>query len=801
VENNNLLNDQKNDLKEIILLLFFYKKIFIITIISFLLIAFTYNKITTPRYKNELYLLIGENNSNAFLGSKDLSEGFGFFGEKKNVENELGILGSYTLVYNTVRRLNMDISYYQRKDFIPIVIFDFAPFSIYRETYKETPFIVVPNSISPRPIGLNFYITVLSSDKFRIAARGENLSLFNSTGNEFIRKVGEIEIDKVYRFGEEIVSGNFNFKIVVNNNFFVNNFINKTFYFVFNNINEVAQYYQTALDVRTSTPNSSLVRVSVVGGNYEEVTDFLNEYSEVYIERNLQKKNNVANSTIDFINSQLSDVSDSLRKAENKLQNFRTSNQVMNLSLQGEQFLRNLNDLESQKAILDTKARYYNSIKEYIENNKKISDLVTPVGSELDPILNGLINSLIQLSGDRVSLLNNNNNPENIQPSATDIKINNLKSTILENANYYIKTLNNSIGDLNDRIEELNRDILKLPRTERELFGIERKTKLNDAIYAFLLEKRSEAQIAKASNIPDYEVIDKARVIGKGIVSPKKSLNYALALLLGILLPALVIVSRKTLSWKITDLRDVNLISDYPVLGQIIHNNKKSINIIQDFPKSRISESFRSVRTNLSFFLQGKDNQIVLITSTMSGEGKSFFASHLATVLSYYDKKVLLIGFDLRKPALFSQFGNTDLLGMSSYLIRSANFEDIVQKTEIQNLEFIPAGPIPPNPSELIASERTQEFLELAREMYDFIIIDTPPIGAVTDAFLMMKQVDLNIFLIRMNYTNKDALRNSVRALKNSNIQNISTIINDIESDEKTYRYKYYDEKKKNPEG
>ncbi len=797
MENTNLFNDQKNDLKEIILLLYSYKKIFIITIISFLFIAFIYNKSATPKYKNDLLLLIGENNSNAFLNSKDISEGFGLFGEKKNVDNELGILGSYTLIFNTVKNLNMDISYYQRKDILPIRIFNFSPFSTYREIYRETPFVVVPSSISPRPINVNFFVTILSSDKFRLTADDDNVYMYNYVENEVIKKVPKISVDKVYRFGEDITNANFNFKLAINNNYFINDFVGKTFYFVFNDISDVARYYQAAIDIKTSAPNSSLVKVSVVGGNLEEISDFLNEYSDVYLQRNLKKKNNVANATIDFINSQLSDVSDSLRNAENKLQNFRTSNQVMNLSFQGEQILKNLNDLESQKATLEGKEKYYRSIKDYIETNKEISDLVAPAGSELDPILNGLINQLITLNGERLSVLNNNNNSKNLRLNTIDIQINNLKSTILENANYYIKTLIVSLNDVNERISNYNRDVSKLPKTERELFGMERSTKLNDNIYTYLLEKRSEAQIAKASNIPDYEVIDKSRIIGQGPVSPKKSLNYALALLLAFILPSLVIVSKKTLSPKVTDLREISAISDFPVLGQIIHNNKKSSNIIQEFPKSRISESFRSVRTNLSFFSQGKENQIMLVTSTMSGEGKSFFATHLATVLSFYDKRVLLIGFDLRKPALFNQFGNTDLLGVSSFLIRTANFEDIVQKTEIQNLDFIPAGPIPPNPSELIASERTQELFELIREMYDFIIIDTPPIGAVTDAFLLMKMVDLNIFLIRMNFTNKDALRNSIRSLKNNNIANVSSIINDIESDDKVYGYKYYEEKKK----
>jgi len=800
VEKTKQFEDQKNDLKEIIVLLYSYKKIFIITIICFLFFAFIYNKSATPRYKNDILILIGENNnSNSFLNSKDMAQGFGLFGEKKNVDNELGILGSYTLIYNTVKNLNMDISYYQRQDILPIRIFDFSPFTVFRETYKETPFLVVPNNLSPRPINVNFFITILSNDKFRINAKGVNVELYNYLENEVIKKVSNVEIDnKVFRFGEDITSGYFNFKLAINSNYFINDYIGKTYYFVFNNTSDVARYYQSALDVRTSTPNSSLVKVAVSGGNFEEVTDFLNEYSDVYLQRNLDKKNNVADATIDFINNQIADVSDSLRNAENRLQNFRTANQVTNLSLQGEQILKDLNDLQSQRAVLVTKSRYYNSIKEYIETNKKISDLIAPAGSELDPILNGLINNLIQLSSDRVSILNNNNNLKNPRLNTLDIQINNLKSTILENANYYVKTLTASLEDINNRIANLNRDISKLPKTERELFGIERKTKLNDNIYNFLLEKRSEAQIAKASNIPDYEIVDKARNGESGPVSPKKSMNYALAIILGILLPSLVIVSRKTLSTKITEIREIHSVSEYPILGQIIHNNKKSINIIQDFPKSRISESFRSVRTNLSFFSQGKDNQIILITSTMSGEGKSFFATHLATVLSYYDKRVLLVGFDLRKPALFNQFGNTDLLGMSSYLIRSANFDDIVQKTEVQNLDFIPAGPIPPNPSELIASERTQEFLELVREMYDFIIIDTPPIGAVTDAFLLMKQVDLNIFLIRMNYTNKEALRTSVNSIRNNNIHNIAAVINDIDSDEKTYGYKYYDEKKKN---
>jgi tyrosine-protein kinase Etk/Wzc len=279
VEKTFVLNDQKNDLKEIILLLYSYKKIFIITAVVFLFIAVIYNKSATPRYKNDLLLLIGENNANAFMSSKDLSEGFGLFGEKKNVDNELGILGSYTLIFNTVKNLNMDISYYQRKDILPISFLGFSPFTTYRETYKETPFVVVPNAISPRPINVNFYVTILpGGDRFRLVADDEDIYMYNYVENAIIKRVPSIRIERVYRFGEEIREPNFNFKLAINNNFFINDFVGKTFYFVFNNISDVASYYQSAIDIKTSAPNSSLVKVSVIGGNLEEITDFLNEY-------------------------------------------------------------------------------------------------------------------------------------------------------------------------------------------------------------------------------------------------------------------------------------------------------------------------------------------------------------------------------------------------------------------------------------------------------------------------------------------------------------------------------------------
>jgi tyrosine-protein kinase Etk/Wzc len=407
-----------------------------------------------------------------------------------------------------------------------------------------------------------------------------------------------------------------------------------------------------------------------------------------------------------------------------------------------------------------------------------------------DPQLTSLINQLTELNSQRSYFLDNQS-IKNPQVPLLNAQINNLKKTILENIDYIVNTSQITIMDIDNRINKLKQEVNNLPNIEKELINIQREFQLNDAIYTFLLTKRSESQIARASNSPDYEIVDPSKLSSAMQVSPKKQMIYISAFFLGLMIPIGVVMLLSAFDDSINDKRDLEKLSSYPILGTIARNEKRSMLPIVEYPKSMIAESFRSVRTSLQFFHKGQPKKKVLVTSSMSGDGKTFIAMNLASAFSYFGKKTLLLEFDLRNPKIAEYLHINGEKGLSSYLINDARLEDIIQKTDIKNLDVIPTGQVPPNPVELIASDNTQHLIEILESIYDYIVIDTPPIGVVTDSFLIMDHSDANIFAVRLNYTNKKLYSSIVRDLEQKEIPNIAVIIND---DEEKAQSVYYDD-------
>jgi tyrosine-protein kinase Etk/Wzc len=231
--------------------------------------------------------------------------------------------------------------------------------------------------------------------------------------------------------------------------------------------------------------------------------------------------------------------------------------------------------------------------------------------------------------------------------------------------------------------------------------------------------------------------------------------------------------------------------TNFPILGKIFHNFHRSKQIVNDHPNSSVTESFRAVRTNFQFFSEGGKRQVLLITSSASGEGKTFSSINLGSVFALNGHKTILLEFDLRRPKIHQEFNSSNIIGISSFLIDKANIEDIIVPTHIENMDLISAGPAAPNPAELIGSERTGELIDKLKEMYDYIIIDSAPAGILTESQLLMKYTDLNIFVIRLDKTIKEACKNALRLFENNKLCNVSILINDLNVKRKSYKYGY----------
>jgi tyrosine-protein kinase Etk/Wzc len=370
--------------------------------------------------------------------------------------------------------------------------------------------------------------------------------------------------------------------------------------------------------------------------------------------------------------------------------------------------------------------------------------------------------------------------------------IHNLKLVIIENARNNLGTLDISLKNADDQINKVENEIHNLPVTERQYINIERKFNLNNNIYIYLLQKRAEAGIAKASNIADNKILDPAHVENAVKVSPKNSLNYMLALAIGLLLPFLIILIYDYFNNKIVDKSDIERNTTIPVIGAVGHNDTMAEIAVIENPKSSLAESFRSIRTNLQYLVTDEETKIISVSSALSSEGKTFVALNLASIIAMSDIKTLLLGMDLRKPKMHKIFNINNNVGVSTMLIGESNFDEIIYPTNVKNLYICPAGPIPPNPAELLNSDRLNEFLKEISKKFQYVVMDTPPLAIVTDAQILNKLSNINLFILRQKFSNKGVLQFIQNLYEKKEFRNLALVINDIKvSGYYGYAYRY----------
>ena len=309
-----------------------------------------------------------------------------------------------------------------------------------------------------------------------------------------------------------------------------------------------------------------------------------------------------------------------------------------------------------------------------------------------------------------------------------------------------------------------------------------------------MLEKRAEAKITKASNLPDYVIVEPAAMEGLKPVSPDKKRNYIIGFFLGLAVPFVVLMVGSAMNVKVQSQEDIERLTDVPVLGKILHNKYKTRNVMFEFPKSNIAESFRALRTNLDFYVKGGHKKVIMVTSSLEGEGKSFISLNIAMSYAQLGRKTILLDFDLRKrKIIFDEKTETGREGLSSYLINKANLEDIIIKSPHENLDYIPAGVLPPNPTELMALEKTEKLITRLKSEYDYIVVDTTPLAQVTDAFLLINNAEVKIIVARYNLTIKKVLSLIMRDLSHKNIDHVCIVLNDnrLNRDQLGYGYGY----------
>ncbi len=758
------------------------KYLYITIIVLCVAAAVLYNVFSTKVYEASASLSPVENKTSSILGSQQLFGGLQSLESLTNIENDITNLSSFALVYSTVTSMNLEVSYFREHKKV---------LTQTEELFPTSPFSVVIDKSHVQPIDAKIYVSILDESSYRLTISQKKVSFYNYVDNEIVSEDNTLEVDTICKFNETVSNRELKFSISLNReNLNPNSKIKYSYYFKLNHLDFLAKGFLKNLEVEKASPLASIINVKFTATNLDKTITFLNRYLTSFLDENLDKKNTVARSTVNFIDSQISEISDSLVLSESALRNYKSANQVMDLSFQGQRIYEQIASIETERANLQVQERYYKYVINYFNLNESGAGLAPPSSMNVsDPIINQLITNLNDLNSQRATVVGESNPQKNIFLNTIDTKIKNQRQTILENFTNNLNTLTLSLNELDYRQDKLSKEISKLPRTEMNMVSMQRKFNLNDVIYTFLLQKRSEAAISLASNYPDYEIVEPARTITSKITSPKKIINYMMALFLGLLIPTLYLMIRDFFDDKIRSINDAEYMLHRSVLSVIYSNNLKSETVVAEFPKSAISESFRNLRSSLFLKSDHEKSKVILITSSQPQDGKSFVSMNLASSIASVGYKTVLIDCDLRRPTLHIKLKEDNITGITNYMIKKASPEDIIRNTSITNLDFISAGPVIPNPSELMESGVLDSLISFLKTNYDYIVIDTTPVGIVSDAILLMKYSSKVLMVIRNNYTRKDIFANVINNLKTNKLNNYDIIYNDLNLHKSSYRH------------
>ncbi len=766
--------EQSVDIKQLIYICLSHWYLFVICVFVALVIGFVINRYKPSVYQTSGTVLIKSDQAfDPTMLMTNLNMG------KSNVENEMAILRSYTLMERAIKKMNLEVSYYEKGRVST------------SELYKTAPFMVEFDRSVPQAVGLTYEISGLGGETMSLHGTSDFLAKYDYVLCRSLPSVlGKIEIDTKCKQGEWVDNGYNRFRIVLNENYNAETDNSRKLSFKLNSypslVSQLSNY-----TVTTTSKQSSVASIVITGNNPNKIVEYINMLMTEYVNRGLEKKNQVSENTIRFIDEELTGIQESLGSAATELQEFRTQNDLMNLDLQASQIYNNLQALEKERAEMTVNVKIYKRLQDYIK--EQIDDpenLAAPSTMGIaDPLLNQLVRDLVTLSQTKATqlLTQTEQHPQIVKLNEQIVTT---KKTLLETINNLVINAEMGLDEINKRIAKTVSETKVLPEKQQQLIDYQRNFNFSEETYKYLMQRRAEAQILKASNTPDNEILDLAKMERTYCISPRTSMNYLIAIILGLLIPALYLFLKDFFNVSISDRKDVEKLTNFPIIGQVAQTSSKDPLVVVNSPKAPIAESFRSIRTNIEFITQGKTKCTVLVTGDMQSIGKTFNAINVASIYALYGKKTVLLGFDLRKPKLFKEFGLNNNIGLSSFLSNKEPFENIIQSTSaIPSLDIITSGPIPPNPAELIASEKCDELFQLLRERYDYIIIDTPPVGLVTDAFLLMRHSDVNLFIVRQGVTNKNIFGTIIKDMETRGLK-MSIVLNGIQTN-KGYGYGY----------
>lgn len=745
---------------------------FVVSIIICIACAWGYLRLTTPIYNISATVLIkDEKKGGGASMSSDLEKmGLeGFVSSSSNVDNEIEVLRSKSLAREVVSNLGLFVTYMDEDEFPS------------KELYHTSPVLVS--------------LTHQEADK--LPGRMEINMILQPTGALGVQiTVGEKEYQKqfdklpaVFPTDEGTVAffaNNDTLSAVCPENItkerHITAFINRPF--------SVLKEYVNSLSIAPTSKTTSVVVISLENTNTRRGRDYINKLLEMYNINANNDKNEVAQKTAEFIDERIGIISKELGSTEQDLENFKRSAGITDLSSEAQIALTGNAEYEKKRVENQTQINLVMDLQRYMKGNE-YEVLPSNIGLQ-DAASAGAIDRYNQMLVERKRLLRTSteNNPTIIN---LDTSIRAMRTNVQATLDATLKGLQITKEDLAREASRYSRRINDAPTQERQFVSIARQQEIKSGLYLMLLQKREENAITLAATANNAKIIDEA-LADDNPISPKKMLVYLAALVLGVGLPVGVIYLIGLTKFKIEGRADVEKLTSLPVVGDIPLADEKTGSIaVFENQNNLMSETFRNVRTNLQFMLENGKN-VILVTSTISGEGKSFISANLAISLSLLGKKVVIVGLDIRKPGLNKVFNIPKKEhGITQYLTNTtANLMDFVQPSDInKNLFILPGGTVPPNPTELLARGGLEKAIETLKANFDYVILDTAPVGMVTDTLLIGRVADLSVYVCRADYTHKAEFTLINELAENNKLPNLCIAVNGLDLNSRKYGYYY----------
>lgn len=768
-----------SDLKSYLTRIFSNWKWFLLTIPLALLVAYYVNLSTKRVYGLNSTIAIKEQQNPLFSSSTNIA--FNWGGVSDKVESIRRVLSSRSHNEQVVKDLEFYINYLKE-----------GRFRI-EDAYGETPFLVRLEPNQFQLLNKKIKIDFVDNTNFKLTVDFEDAKKAKMV-NYDQDKIHVYDIDKpqvsgAYELDKPINLPFLNLTLESKEGF--GNIAGKSFMISFQSLNDAVKKYN---NVRAnSIRNTSLLNVTSMGSNKKRLVDYINKSVDVLIENQLKLKTDYARQTLEFIDEQFKNTQDSLQLIEDDIGKYKELKDIYNLSSEGSQIFRETIDLDKTYISLQERMEYYNNLENYINTSQNLSNIPAPAVINVeDATISPKITDLTQLSASKEQLLKEvtSNHPSVV---TLNQQIETSKNVLLENISSVKSVIEVGLRNSKRKLNSYNYQLKKLPKKEQQLLSYQRKYAMTESNYKYLLQKRYEADIAIAASVSDITILDKAKDTGQISTEPRQGFNYVIALLLGVIIPLFVLIFLELVDTKVHTVEDIERITSIPVLGVVGRSTAKTNLSVFEKPKDVVAEAFRALRSNLHFLFDRKNlgkSKVIVVTSSIGGEGKTFVSMNLATVFAMSNKKTVIVGLDLRKPKIFDDFGMKNNVGVVNYLIGNEKIEDVISKTHIENLDFITAGPIPPNPSELILSNATAEMIEYLKEHYEYIILDTPPIGLVSDAFELFKYANAKLYIVRQNFTHKGMLKVIHDRYKKQELSKLTIVLNNFKS-KGSYGYGY----------